>query len=157
MSKKQIVALVVIAAIAAFFIGRMIRNALTSEEAKIKKLIKQLAADFEDKKLDNVFEYITDDYTDDGNHTKEQLQKDARTLLPLIAKIDVSIRDLRVVVAEDEQTAEAGFAVKVLITTRVGDVEPFEEGNDQVRINFRREDGRWMICGSSLRTYRTDF
>ena len=113
-------------------------------------MIKKLAADFENKKFDNVFEYITDDYTDDGNHTKEQLQKDAGVALPMIKEIDVSIRDLRVVVAEDEETAEAGFAVRVLITTRVKDFEPFEEGNDQVRIHFRREDGRWMICRSSL-------
>ena len=157
MTKKQIIVLIIVGLAALFFVVRIVRNALTSEEAKIKKLVKELAADFEDKKFKKIFKYVTEDYTDDGRNTKESLREDAKLILAMTTEIDVSIRDLRVVVSGDERTAEAGFSAKVRMTTKFGDIEPLREGNDQITLFLRREDGRWMAYRSTLRKYRTDF
>ena len=109
------------------------------------------------KKFKNIFKYVTEDYTDDGKNTKESLKEDAKLILAITTDIDVSIRDLRVVVSGDERTAEAGFSAKVHMTTKFGDVEPLREGNEQITLFLRKEDGRWMVYGSTLRKYRTDF
>jgi hypothetical protein len=156
-SKKQIIVLVIIGIVALFFVVRIIKNALTSEEAKIKKLIKELAVDFEDKKFKNIFKHVTEDYADDGRNTKDSLKADAKLILAMATDIDVSIRDLRVVVSEDERTAEAGFSARVRMTTKFGDIEPLRGDNEQIALFLRKEDGRWMTYRSTLRRYRADF
>lgn len=152
MSKKQIVLLLIIAAIAAFFVFRIIRNAMTSEEAKIKKLIKELAQDFEQKKFKKIFEHITEDYKDDGGHTKNTLQTYSTTALAFVNEIKVSISDLRVVVSPDKKKAEAGFTAKVSLQTKFGD-ERFDE---PVIFYFRRENGEWMLYRSNLRRHEDE-
>ncbi len=157
MSKKQIIVLIIIGIIALFFVVRIVRNALTSEEAKIKKLIKELAIDFEDKKFKKIFKYVAEDYTDDGDNTKASLREDAKLILAVTNEIDVSIRDLRVVLSQDEKTAEAGFTAKVRMTTKFGDIEPLRQGNEQIKLFMRKENGKWMVYKSTLRKYRTGF
>ena len=157
MSKKQIIILVIIAIIALFFLVRIIKNAMTSEEAKIKKLIKECAADFEDKKFNKIFKRVTDDYTDEGKNTKKSLQADAKLIIAMASDIDVSIRDLRVVVSEDEEMAEAGFTARVRMDTKFGEVDALKEGNDQIKLYLRKEGGEWMVYKSSLKKYQTDF
>ena len=159
MSKKQIIVIILIAAIAVFFVVRIVRNALTSEETKIKKLIRELAADFEDKKFKKIFEYVTEDYTDDGGNTKEKLKEDAKLVIAVTKEIDVTIRNLRVVVSADKKTAKAGFTAKVRMSTKFGDIEPLKEtaAGEQLIFYLRREGGKWMLYKSNLRKYSTAF
>lgn len=152
MSKKQIVLIVIIVAIAAFFFVRIIRNAMTSEEAKIKKLIKELAQDFEQKKFKNIFEHITEDYKDDGGHTKKTLQEYAAATLAFVNEIKVTISDLRVVVSPDRKKAESGFTAKVNLQTKFGD-ERFDE---PVIFYLRWENGGWMLYKSNLRRHEEE-
>jgi hypothetical protein len=152
MSKKQIAILILIMAVAAFFIIRIIKNAMVSEEAKIKKLIKELAEDFEQKKFKKVFEHIAEDYKDDGEHTKKILQEYAATTLILVSEIKVSISNLLVVVSPDKKHAEAGFTAKVYLQTKLGD-ENFEE---PIIFYLRRESGEWMLYESNLKRYEDE-
>jgi hypothetical protein len=159
-TRKQIIALVVLAVVAAFFGYRIIRNRLASEESKIRKLIHKLADDFEEKRFKDVFEYITDDYKDAGNHTKESLRATSRFLLPVLNEVNVSIGNLRVWVSDDKMTAEAAFTAKVHAVTKFGessDALTEATGTNQVTIQLRKEDGDWMIYSSDLREYDTSF
>jgi len=149
MSKKQIAVLILIAAIAVFFVVRIIRNAMTSEEAKIKKLIKELAEDFEQKKFKKIFDHITDDYKDEGGNTKESLKEDAKLVLAFVNEIKVSISDLRVVVSSDKKNAEARFSAKVYLQAKFGD----QNINEPMIFHLRRESGEWMLYKSNLQQY----
>jgi len=153
MSKKQIVVLILIVAVALFFAIRIIRNALTSEETKIKKLIKELAGEFEQKKFTKIFNHITDDYKDDGGNTKESLKEDAKLVLAFVYEIKVSISDLRIIVSKDKKSAEAGFFANVFVKTKFKD----ETIPQQMIFYLRREGGEWMLYKSNLEQYGEGF
>ena len=160
MTKKRIIALALVAAVALFFLVRIIRNALTSEEAKIKKLIRELASDFEEKKIKRIFKHISEDYTDEGDNTKDRLREYAGALFRITNEADVSIRDLIVVVAEDEKTAEAGFVAKVhLVTILVESTDALTDGigDNKVRLYLRKENGDWVVYKSNFKRFRENF
>ena len=153
MTKKQIAGLAVVLAVAVFLGIRIIRNAMTSDEAKIKKLIKKLTGDFEEKRFKDVFESIAEDYTDAGKHSKEDLQKQANMLIPLLRKAEVSISDLRVAVSDDRTIAEASFNAKVNVVTTLGsskDALTDVTGTNGVKLWLRKERGKWLIYESNL-------
>ena len=153
MSKKQIAVLIIIAAVAVFFAVRIIRNAMTSEEAKIKKMINEFAEEFEQKKFSNIFDHITEDYTDKGGNTKKSLKESAKLIVVYVSEINISISDLRVVVSRDRKTAEAGFMAKAHFLTKFRD----ENIDEPIIFSLRRENGKWMLYKSNLGQYGEGF
>jgi hypothetical protein len=159
-NRKQITALIILALVAAFFAYKIIRNRLMSEESKIRKLVHTLSEDFEEKRFKEIFERVTDDYKDSGNHTKDSLRATSRFLLPVLQKVDISVGNLRVWVSDDKTTAEASFTAKVHAVTKFGessDALTEATGTNQVTIKLRKEKGDWMIYSSDLREYGTNF
>ncbi len=155
MSIKKIVVIVIIGIAIVFVLVRIIRNALTSEEAKIKKIISQLEKCIERKQVNKGISYISDEYFDDLGYDKESLREAARSFFSYTKNISISVRSLRVEVDKMKLRAAASFVAKVRAETIFGDFDSVEKhvGQDFFIIHFRKEGGAWKIFRTELPEY----
>ena len=155
MSVKKIVFIVIIGIAIVFVLVRIIRNALTSEEAKIKKIISKIEKCIEKKQLNKGISYLSDDYLDDLNYDKESLRDAARSFFSYTRDISVSVRNLRVKVDKMKLRAAASFIAKIRAETIFGDFDAVEKevGQDFFILHFRKEGGAWKIFRTELPRY----
>jgi ketosteroid isomerase-like protein len=137
----QIAGIVVLAAAAAFAVYLLVRRDTTSDEARIRKLVRQIEQAFEDEKLKECLAVAADDYTDNiGHGSKEELRQYLALLFLMAQDIDVSIEDIDVRIRGDEADVSlrvAADADGMSLTELVG--------HTRFVLALRKEHGRWKV------------
>jgi hypothetical protein len=148
MNLKKIVPIVILVVVAGFGVYRLVRHYFTSEQARIRKLIREVEASFEDKKLGKCLDVVADDYSDnfgDYHHdSKADLEEDLRTLFLVSRRISVHIEDVVIEIRGDEATIALTATAEA--TTTLGDVSLHDEaGYTRYILSVRKEGGRWKV------------
>jgi len=142
---KKTVAIVLLAAAAGYGIYRIVAQRHTSEEAQIKKLMREVKESFEQEKLKKCLAVASDDYSDNFMHdSKADLESTLRLLFRASKRISVTFEDIRIEINGDE----AGIAVTVTgyADTTLGRLSfEREAGFSRYFLTVRKERGRWKV------------
>ena len=145
MNRRNIILIVVLAVAAGFGVYRVVKHYFTSEEARIRKLMREVEENFEGKKLDKCLDVVCDDYSDNFLHnSKDDLEESLRTLFPASRRISVHLEDIVIEIRGDEATiavTATGTAVTI-----IGDMSLHDEaGYTRFILSVRKEGGRWKV------------
>jgi len=135
--------LVVLVGVAAYL---LIKQHVTSEEARIRKLIDDIEQAFEKKKLKACLAVVADDYSDNVMHnSKADLEDNLRALFAFGSDLRVRLEDPAIRVDGDHATVALTITGSATVTTE-GDIR-FEEETHFTRFELllRKEHGRWRV------------
>jgi ketosteroid isomerase-like protein len=137
--------IIVLVAVAALGIYLLVRERVTSEEARIRALISDIKQAFEQEKLKKCMAVVADDYSDDFvSHSKADLEDTLRFLFQIAHRIDVDLDDITIRVRGDE--ADIVFTATANAETTFGDVSLNREvGHTRFILALRKEHGRWKV------------
>ena len=145
MRVNKILLIVLLVAVAGFAVYRLVREHFASEEARIKKLIREVEKDFENKELKRCLVVVSEEYSDDlGHATRDELEDDLRLLFQVARKIRAKVQDVSISIRGDE--ADITLTATGTATTTFGDISfRHELGFTRFSIIARQEHGRWKV------------
>ena len=141
----EIAGIVLLVAVAGLGIYLLVRQNITSEEAQIRKLIRDVEEAFEERKLKKCLAVVADDYSDNFVcDSKAELEQTLRLLFQTSRKIRVSLDDINIRIRGDEAditliatgTAETTFGTFSLHG---------EAGYTRYVLAIRKDRGRWKL------------
>jgi len=141
----QIAGIVLLAAVTAVGIYLLVRERVTSEEAQIRKLIRDGEKAFEEQKLKRCLALVADDYSDNfAADSKDELEQTLRLLFLSSKKIRVSLDDIRIRIRGDE--ADITLIATGTAETIYGDISLHREsGYTRYALAIRKDRGRWKL------------
>ena len=145
MDFKKIVLIVVLVVAAGFGVYRLVTQYFTSEEARVRKLMRQVEVSFEGKKLDKCLAVASEDYSDNFRHdSKAGLEESLRLLFAMARSISLTLEDVRIEMRGDE--AVIAVTATATASTVMGTVSLNEEvGQTRFILTARKEGGRWKV------------
>ncbi|MBN1919081.1 MAG: hypothetical protein JW889_14340 [Verrucomicrobia bacterium] len=145
--------LVVLVGIAAYL---LIKERVTSEEARIRALIVDIERAVEKKKLSKCLGVVADNYTDNfGQESKAKLEKRLHELFQMARKIDVTVEDVSIDIRGDE----ADIAMTVIASAELYYLGHFSLNNEVEHTRFellaRKDHGHWKVVrATGVDTYK---
>ena len=145
MDFKKIVLIVLLVVAAGFGVYRVVKQHFTSEEAHVRRLMRQVERYFENKKLDKCLAIASDEYSDNFRHdTKDGLEESLRQLFTVARSISLTLEDVRIEMRGDE--ADIAVTATATASTMIGTVSLNEEaGHTRFVLTARKEGGRWKV------------
>ena len=141
----QIAGIVVLAAVTAVGIYLLVRQNVTSEEAQIRKLIRDVEKAFEERKLKRCLAVVADDYSDNFVcDSKAELEQTLRRLFQASREIRVSLDDISIRIRGDE--ADITLIATATAETAYGTFSLHREaGYTRYALAVRKDRGRWKL------------
>jgi ketosteroid isomerase-like protein len=145
LSRNQIAGIVALVVGAGFGIFLLVRQNVTSEEARVRKLVRDIERAFEKEKLKRSMAVVADDYSDNiGHRSKAELEDNLRYLFQVSHTLRVRLEELTIRIRGDE--ADVGFTVTAEAQTTFGDFSLNDEvGHTRFVLALRKERGRWKV------------
>jgi len=142
---KTVSSVAFLVAVAALAVYLLVKQHVTGEEARIRKLIGDMQQAFENKKLSKCLAVVADNYSDNFGHgSKEELETDLRALFHPAHELHVRIEDPDIRVEGDRATVAltvTGTANTILGDFRFQDVVKYT----RFELLLRKERGRWKV------------
>ncbi len=137
----QIAGIIVLAVVAACAIYLLVRQNVTSEEARIRKLIREIERAFEDQTVKRCLAVAADDYSDNlGHRSKDDLKDTLRLLFLSVRDIDVAIDEVSIRIRGDEAD------VSMTISASADGMSLTDmAGYTRYVLAARKENGRWKV------------
>jgi hypothetical protein len=134
--------LVVLVGIGAYL---LIKQRVTSEEARIRSLMGDIEQAFESRKLGKCLAVAADDYKDNfGHNTKDELESDLRLLFQFASDVDVRLEDVDINIRGNE--ADIALTATATAQTKFGDLSlNHEVGHTRFELLIRKDRGRWKV------------
>ncbi len=146
MKAKRAVAIAVLVAVAGVGVYLIVRQKLSGEEGRIRKLMAQVEKNFESQKLSKCLAVATDDYSDNiGHDTKAELEDDLRLLFQTSRSVRVKLQDVEIEVRGNEADVALTATAKAE-NVFLGDVSLHRVvGHTRYVVTVRKERGRWKV------------
>jgi len=145
MNAKKTLLIVLLVAVAGYAVYRIVKDRFTSEEARIRKLIREIEEDFESKELKKCLAVVSEEYSDNFLHdSKTELEGNLRLLFRASRTIQANVEDISIRIDGDE--ADVALTATGTASTTFGDVSLHREvGYTRFLITTRKEHGRWKV------------
>jgi len=141
--KKVTIVLIVLAAIACFF---LLRHCLTTDEARIRRVIYQGKAAIEKEDFEGALKHVSRDYQDDYGLNKMAIAAILKRLYAEFDNIAIEVEGLEVTIGEGKR-GQAAFNTWVTFRSEEGIgylVGSFEQPCP-VRFTLAKEGGKWRV------------
>ncbi len=141
----EIAGIVLLVAVAAVGLYLLVRQNVTSEEARIRRLIREIEQAFEQRKLKRCLGVVADDYSDNfAAGSKAELEQTLRLLFQSSKKIRVSLDDITIRIRGDE--ADITLIATGVAETTFGTFSLHREaGYTRYVLAIRKDRGRWKV------------
>ena len=145
LTRNQIAGIVLLVVATGFGIFLLVRQNVTSEEARIRRVIRDIERAFEQKKLKKCMAVVADDYTDNFWHgSKAQLEDNLRSLFQVSHTLRVRLDEITIRIRGD--SADVALTVTGDAQTTLGDFYLEREvGHTRFVLALRKERGRWKV------------
>ena len=152
--KKIAIGLLVI--IVALIGVRVWKNATTTEEDRIVRVVKEGERAIEHKDIAGFAGYISPDYSDEFELDKRTVILVLQRIFKEHDKIFIHVQDLKVNIAESNGTAEVKFLATVLVSHGgSAQTKPLaEKGKDRFLLTFKKEDNKWKVVSMQQVEYK---
>jgi ketosteroid isomerase-like protein len=145
LTRSRIAGLVLLAVAAGFGIYLLVRQNVTSEEARVRRLIRNMERAFEEERLKRCMAVVADDYSDNfWNSSKAQLEDNLRYLFQASHTLRLRLDEITIRIRGNE--ADVALTATADAQTTFGDFSlDAEVGHSRFVLALRKEHGRWKV------------